>query len=114
MSVYDREPNVPRDDTGKGIWIVGWMLLIWTAFSMIWVPKRVMSSQIAVIANTTCFIGGVLLIALGYLVSWFTPSVFELTERTHDLMEETHSGRQTEEPLFANSNGQGLDPKRIA
>lgn len=114
MSVHDREPKVPRDDTGKGIRVIGWMLLTWTAFSIIWVPKRVMNSRIAVVANATCFITGVLMIAVGYLVSWLTPSESGLTERTHDVMETTHSGRQIEGPLFANSNGQGLDPKRIA
>ena len=114
MSVYDREPKVPRDDTGKGLRVIGWMLLIWTAFSMIWVPPRVMSTRIAVIANAACFGAGVFLIALGYVVSWLTPYETSLTERTHDLMEETHSGNQLEEPLFANKNGPGLEPKRIA
>lgn len=114
MSVHDREPKVPNDDTGKGLRVIGWMLLTWTAFSMIWVPKRVMNSPIAVVANATCFIAGIVLIALGYGLSWLAPTDVELAERTHDLMEATHSGRQLEEPLFANTNGQGLDPKRIA
>ena len=114
MSVHDREPKVPNDDTGRGLRVIGWMLLTWTAFSMIWVPKRVLSSPIAVVANATCFIAGVFMIAVGYGVSWLAPTDVELAERTHDLMEETHSGNQLEEPLFANTNGQGLDPKRIA
>ena len=114
MSVHDREPRVPKDDTGRGLRVVGWMLLVWSIFSMIWVPPRVFGSRIAVIANAACFIGGVVLIVIGYGVSWGSPNDAELAQRTHDLMTETHSGNQLEEPLFANSNGQGLDPKRIA
>jgi hypothetical protein len=114
MSVYDREPDVPRDDTGKGLRLIGWMLLIWTAFSMIWIPPRVMSSRIAVVAHSICLGAGSLLIGVGYVVSWLAPDESGLTENTHDLMEATHSGNQLEEPLFANQNGPGLEPKRIA
>ncbi len=114
MSVHDREPRVPRDDTGRGMRVIGWMLLIWTAFSLVWMPARVRGTTIAMVANATCFIAGVFLVALGYGVSWVAPTDVEMAERTHNLMEETHSGSQLEEPLFANTNGQGLDPKRIA
>ena len=114
MSVHDREPKVPRDDTGRGMRVIGWMLLIWTAFSLVWMPARVRGTTIAVVANAACFIGGVILLVIGYGVSWATPPETELAERTHNLMETSHSGSQLEEPLFANSNGQGLDPKRIA
>ena len=114
MSVYDREPNVPRDDTGKGLRVIGWMLLAWTAFSLVWVPARVRTSTIAVVAIGGCFAVGVFLVVLGYVVSWLTPYQAELAERTHDLMHETHSGSQLEDPLFARDNGPGLEPKRIA
>lgn len=114
MSVYDQEPKVPRDDTGKGLRVIGWMLLVWTAFSLVWMPARVRSTPIAIIANTACLVVGIFMIVSGYVVAWLTPYSSELTERTHDLMHETHSGSQLEEPLFANTNGQGLDPKSIA
>lgn len=114
MSVYDREPKVPRDDTGKGLRVIGWMLLIWTVFSLVWMPARVRSTTIAIVANAGCFVVGVLLIMAGYVVGWLTPSSSRLAQRTHDLMAETHGGSQLEEPLFANTNGPGLDPKRVA
>lgn len=113
MSVYEREPKIPRDDTGKGLRITGWMLLTWTAFSMVWMPARVRSTAIAVIANAACFGIGIFLVALGYVVGWLTPYETGLTESTHDLMAATHSGRQLEEPLFANTNGPGLEPTRL-
>ncbi|MEO5937340.1 MAG: hypothetical protein ABIP81_09010 [Terriglobales bacterium] len=114
MSVYDREPSVPRDDTGKGLRVIGWMLLAWTAFSLVWVPARVRSSTIALLAIGSCFAVGVLLVVVGYVVGWLTPYPSALAERTHDLMQETHSGSQLEEPLFARGDGPGLDPKRVA
>ena len=114
MSVYDREPSVPNDDTGKGLRVAGWMLLTWTVFSLVWLPARVRYTRIGMIANIACFGAGVFLIGLGYVVSWLTPYDAGLTETAHDLMAETHSGNQLEEPLFANTNGPGLDPKRVA
>lgn len=111
MSVHDREPKVPRDDVGRGLRVIGWMLLVWGIFSMIWTPARVFHTQLAMIVNAACFTGGIVLIVVGYGVSWTTRSDVELAERTHDLMEKTHSGSQLEEPLFANTNGPGLDPK---
>jgi hypothetical protein len=114
MSVYDREPKVPRDDTGKGLRVIGWMLLTWTVFSLVWMPARVRTTAIAMVANAACFGIGVFLVLLGYVVSWIAPYEARLTEETHNLMEQTHSGNQLEEPLFANRNGPGLEPRRTA
>jgi hypothetical protein len=114
MSVHDREPRVPNDDTGRGLRVLGWMLVVWAVFSMIWAPPRVFSTRIAMLANAACFIGGMILVVIGYGMSWLAPTDVELAERTHQMMEATHSGNQLEAPLFANTNGPGLDPKRIA
>jgi hypothetical protein len=114
MSVYDREPKVPNDDTGKGLRVIGWMLVAWTVFSLVWMPARVRNTTVGIVANTACATVGIFLIIVGYVVGWLTPYEASLTEETHDLMVQTHGGNQLEEPLFANSNGPGLEPKRTA
>lgn len=114
MSVNDREPNIPKDDTGKGLRVLGVMFIAWTAFSLVWMPARVRSTSLAGFAVTLCFIVGVVLVGTGYLVSWLGPPEERRIEETHDLMEKTHGGSQIDGPLFANENGPGRAPTRVA
>ena len=114
MSVQDPEPKIPNDDTGKGLRIVGVLLLLWTLFSLIWVPPRLFWSTYWLVANGACLVTGLVLVIAGYITSWLAPSDSELSKRTHDLMECTHCGGQNDEPLFANRNGPGLPPTKAA
>jgi len=85
MSVHDPEPKIPNDDNGKGLRMIGWLLL--------------------------CFVGGVFFVALGYYVGRRTPSDIELDERAHDMMMATGgAGSQNDEPAVG--DGPGRFPRR--
>ncbi len=113
MSVNDPEPKIPRDDVGKGLRVLGVMLIAWMGFSMIWAPPHA-SKSLTTTIHLALFIGGLTLIAVGYLISWLGMDQEEMAERTHDGMKSTHSGAQVDGPLFAQNNGPGREPNKVA
>ena len=102
MSVLDAEPKVPNDDNGRGLRLIGWILLIWTGISLVWIPPRQWQSSYMPMVNAACFIGGLFFVALGYYVAWRASSETELTERTHDLMLH-HEGHQNDDMVTGRS-----------
>lgn len=102
MSVLDAEPKVPNDDNGQGLRLIGWVLLIWTGVSLVWIPPRQWQSNFMPMVNTLCFVGGIAFVALGYYVGWRSPSEMEVTERTHDLML-NHEGHQNDDIVTGRS-----------
>jgi hypothetical protein len=111
MSVLDAEPKVPNDDNGKGLRLIGWILLIWTAASMIWIPMRLWWSNFMPILNAVMFAAGLMFLGIGFYVGRRTPSETVLAERTHELMAQ-HEGHQNDE--FATGDGPGEPPRRVA
>ena len=112
MSVNDPEPKIPRDDMGKGLRVLGVMLLAWMGFSMIWAPPHA-NKSLTTTVHLALFISSLTLIAVGYIVSWFGMNESEMAERTHDLMG-THGGAQVDGPLFPQNDGGGRPPTKVA
>jgi len=106
MSVLDAEPKIPNDDNGLGLRVIGWILLLWTGASLVWIPARLWWTDYMPILNAVMFVAGLFFVALGYYVGRRTPSETVLTERTHDLMAD-HEGHQNDEP--ATGNGPGIE-----
>lgn len=103
MSVLDAEPRVPNDDSGRGLRLIGWALLIWTGISLLWIPPRQWrETNYMPLVNAACFIGGLLFLAAGFWVGRRTPSDAELAERTHDLMR-NHEGHQNDDIVTGKS-----------
>ena len=110
MSVLDAEPKVPNDDSGRGLRLIGWILVMWTGASMIWIPARLWWTNFMPILNAMMFIAGLGFVAWGYYVGRHTPSETVLTERTHDLMLQ-HEGHQNDEPAV--ESGPGIPPSDV-
>jgi hypothetical protein len=112
MSVLDAEPKVPNDDNGRGLRVIGWTLLIWTGISLVWIPPRMWREHESYmpLVNAACFIGGLLFLAIGFMVGRREPSQTELAERTHELMA-NHEGHQNDDPATGNPPG---EVRRIA
>jgi hypothetical protein len=105
MSVLDAEPKVPNDDTGRGLRLIGWVLLIWTGVSLIWIPPRQWreGESYMPLVNAACFIAGLAFLAWGFIAGRRSPSDIELTERTHDLMVH-HEGHQNDDIVTGRSS----------
>ena len=114
MSVLDAEPKVPNDDNGRGLRLIGWVLLIWTGISMVWIPPRQWreGESFMPLVNAACFIGGLLFLVIGFFVGRRSPSDTELTERTHDLML-NHEGHQNDDIVTGRSS-EDVDRDRVA
>jgi hypothetical protein len=108
MSVHDPEPNIPNDDSGKGLRIIGWLLLLWAGISYVWIPPHLWNTKWMPAVIGTCFVAGLFFVGIGYFVAKRSPSDIELDERAHDLMAATHSGQQNDEPAIG--DGPGLYP----
>lgn len=112
MSVHDPEPEVPNDDNGKGLRMIGWFLLIWAGISVIWIPPHTWWTSWMAWVSGLCLIGGLLFVGIGYYVAWKAPSETEIGERAHDLIAASEDGSpQTER--FATNSGPGKFPKRV-
>lgn len=111
MSVLEAEPKVPNDDNGRGLRVIGWILVLWTIASMIWIPMRLWWTNFMPILNAVMFIAGLGFLGVGYYIGRRAPSAAALAERTHDLMA-GHEGHQNDEP--ATGNGPGEPPRRVA
>lgn len=110
MSVLDAEPKIPNDDSGRGLRVIGWILVLWTMASMIWIPMRLWWTNFMPILNAVMFFTGVSFLVWGFYVGRHTPSETVLAERTHDLMAQ-HEGHQNDE--FATGNGPGEPPRKM-
>ena len=93
MSVHEAEPNVPNDDNGKGLRMIGWILLIWTGISLVWVPpNQWVNHRFMPVVDAACFIAGLVFVVTGYVVAWRTPPERVLNERAHDLIAASEDG----------------------
>ena len=113
MSVHDPEPKIPNDDNGKGLRMIGWLLLLWTGITFIWIPFHVRDANFMKWVDIGCFIGGVFFVALGYYVGRRAPSDIEVDERAHDMMMASGgAGAQNDEPAVG--DGPGRFPRPAA
>ena len=110
MTVNDPEPNIPNDDTGKGLKVIGVMLVLWAGFSFMWIPPHLWMSLWMPIVDGLCLVVGLAFIIWGFWSDYKAPSEDALIERTHDLMEATHSGHQNDDPAVG--DGPGRFPTR--
>jgi hypothetical protein len=94
--------------------LIGWVLLIWTGISLVWIPPRQWreGESFMPLVIAACFIGGLVFLGLGYYVGWRAPSETELTERTHDLML-NHEGHQNDDIVTGRST-EDMDRDRVA
>jgi hypothetical protein len=92
MSVYDPEPKIPNSDSGKGLRVIGWLLLIWTGIMLVWTPPNQWVTNYMPVVTGLCFVGGIGFVIAGYVVAWRTPREEVLQERAHDLMEASEDG----------------------
>lgn len=112
MSVWDREPDVPNDDNGKGLRLIGWLLLIWDGISLVWVPSnQVMSSYLPSI-RWTMFILGAIFVGWGFMTARREPMHARIDETAHDMMVRSHSGAQNDEAPRG-EHERGLPPNAI-
>ena len=112
MSVHDPEPKIPNDDNGKGLRMIGWLLLLWTGITFIWIPFHVRDAKFMMWVDIACFVSGVFFVALGYYVARRTRSDIELDEAAHDMMAATHgAGAQNDEPAVG--DGPGRFPRPV-
>ncbi len=112
MSVHDLEPKIPNDDNGKGLRMIGWLLLLWTGITFIWIPFHVRDAKFMMWVDIACFVSGVFFVALGYYVAQRAPSDVELDERAHDMMMATGAGSQNDEAAVG--DGPGRFPRPAA
>ena len=108
MSVHDPEPKIPNDDNGKGLRMIGWILLLWTGVTLIVIPFHVRNTEFMKWVDVGCFAAGIFFVALGYYVGRRTRPEIELDEITHDMMAATHSGNQNDNA--ATGDGPGSYP----
>jgi|SRR3954454_7616677 hypothetical protein len=92
MSVNDADPRVPNDDNGKGLRLIGWLLLIWTGVSMLAIPPWNWVSRYMPVVDILCFTGGLVMLGIGYWVAGRTPSAASIIEHAHDLAEHSEDG----------------------
>jgi hypothetical protein len=105
MSVHDPEPKIPNDDNGKGLRIIGWILILWAGLSFIVIPPNLWNTDWMPIVNATCFIVGLLFVIGGFVVARRARPEIELDEITHDMMLATHSGHQNDDPAVGDGPG---------
>ena len=105
MSVHDPEPKIPNDDNGKGLRIIGWILLIWSGISMIVIPPFLWNTKWMPVVNITCFLVGLGFVITGFVVARKARPEIELDEITHDMMAATHSGHQNDDPAVGDGPG---------
>jgi hypothetical protein len=92
MSVYTPDPKIPHDDNSKGFRVIGFMLLIFTAFSLVVVPPNQWKSLYMPIVDTTMFIAGVWCVTYGFFLRSHRTSRASMAERAHDLMVASEDG----------------------
>jgi len=118
MSVWQPEPRIPNDDNKKGLRLIGWLLLIWTAITFVVIPKEQVHSSYMPIVRWACGLGGLFFLLLGYLVGRESHTKEQIDTEAHDMMVASHSGNQNDEqPDAENERGVppgviGYDPER--
>jgi hypothetical protein len=110
MSVHDPEPHIPRDDSGKGLRMIGWFLLLWTFATLVWIPSHTRWTNYMMWVDIICFMAGIGFVGAGYYVAWKTPDEIELDERAHELIAQSEDGSDQHDE-FAVDSGPGVNPR---
>lgn len=98
MSVNQPDPKIPNDDNGKGLRIIGWLLLIWTAISLIWINPQQWHARFMPIVDSSCFVAGLFFVGLGYWVGSRAQREELIIERAHDLALASEDGAEQHDP----------------
>ena len=117
MSVYDAEPDVPNDDNGKGLRLIGWLLLIWDAITLVVIPGNQQVSSFMPGIRWALFFLGVAFVAAGYWKARHDPTKTIADERAHAMMVASRSGQQNDALELHEERGTpprvvGYDPER--
>ncbi len=92
MSVYTPDPKIPNDDNSKGFRVIGYVLLLFTAFSLVVVPPNQWRNLYMPMVDSSMFILGVWFVTYGFMLRRHRPSRASMAERAHDLMAASEDG----------------------
>ncbi len=92
MSVYERDPKIPNDDNSKGFRVIGYILLIFTAVSLVVVPPSQWHSLYMPLVDAAMFAIGVWFLTYGFLLRRHRTSKTVLAEIAHDRMVASEDG----------------------